>query len=442
MTRTTRQLSFTFDEQSESFDGFGSTRYRAAEDQVQGGLAEQRTHAELHHAVRKKVPEVPGVYGMVSKSGRLIYIGKAKCLRSRLMSYFRESSDPKAGKILRHTKWLLWEHQADEFAALLRELELIQRHRPRFNVQGIPGHRRYVYLCLGRGPAACAYLTREPTGKELAAFGPFVGRGRSHEAVRRFNIEFQLRDCPTTTQFQFAEQQELFDSQRTAKCLRYELGTCLGPCAGFCTSGQYGAAVQKARAFLEGRDISVIEQLRQEMLLYAKDFRFEQAATWRDRAELMEWLHDKLTFLRTARSKTSFVYPLKGADDVCRWYMIHAGLVQAVVRQPKCATTTLATKAIMKEVFANEYDRSTNLERCVDSVLLVTGWFRKRADERKALLSHCTAARRCHRVLKSLVPTTTFPEAEMHSKELQPCELTGHKSPTEVDEVNLPPDFY
>jgi excinuclease ABC subunit C len=400
MRRTTRQLSFTFDLPTDEFLGFGSTRYRAVDDRVSGGFAQQSTYAELHQSVRSKVPLTPGVYGMVGKGGKLIYVGKAKCLRARLMSYFRDSSDPKAGKILRHTKYLLWEEQADEFAALLRELELIQRHRPRFNVLGIPGHRRYVYLCLGRGPAACAYLTAEPTGKELAAYGPFVGRGRSEDAVRRFNIEFKLRDCPTTTNFHFADHQELFDSERTPKCLRYELGTCLAPCAGLSTSGQYGAAVQKAKSFLDGSDTSAIDLIRTEMMEHSKAFRFEQAGMLRDRADQLEWIHHKLTFLRTARSKNSFVYPLTGADGVCRWYLIHAGLVQAVVRQPGCVESSIVTKGLMKSVFANRFNNTTKLERCLDTVLLVTAWFRKHGVERKALLSHRSASVRCSRLAR------------------------------------------
>ena len=118
---------------------------------------------------------------------------------------------------------------------------------------GQPGRQRYVYLCLGRGPAAYAYLTRETTGKEVAAYGPFVGRGRSEDVIRRFNMEFKLRDCPNTVPMTFADQAELFDTDRSAQCLRYELGTCLGPCGGFCTSGEYAANVKAARAFLERR---------------------------------------------------------------------------------------------------------------------------------------------------------------------------------------------
>ena len=87
----------------------------------------------------------------IDSKGRVVYIGKAKCLRTRLLSYFRANSrHPKAGKILRNTRVLVWEETADEFAALLRELELIRHFRPRFNVLGMPGQRRYIYLCLGR----------------------------------------------------------------------------------------------------------------------------------------------------------------------------------------------------------------------------------------------------------------------------------------------------
>ena len=75
---------------------------------------------------------LPRVYGMIDDRVRLIYVGKAKNLRSRLLSYFPENSrDPKAGKIISRTKRLVWEQSGDELAALLRELELIQRIRPK-----------------------------------------------------------------------------------------------------------------------------------------------------------------------------------------------------------------------------------------------------------------------------------------------------------------------
>src|SRR5207248_6749812 len=167
----------------------------------------------------------------------------ANSLRARLLSYFRANSrDPKAGRIVRHTCTLVWERAENEFAALLRELELIQLFRPRFNVLGQPGRQRYFYVCLGRPPAPYAYVAREPAAKDLGSYGPFVGRGAADQAVRRLNDVFRLRDCPAGEPVLFADQRELFPAARGAKCLRYELDTCLGPCGGFCTRRDYAAA--------------------------------------------------------------------------------------------------------------------------------------------------------------------------------------------------------
>jgi excinuclease ABC subunit C len=377
------------------FAGFGPSTFRAPTDTPSGFAVRTRGAAKLREVVRHNAPRTPGVYGMLGPKGHIVYVGKAKNLRARLLSYFRDSSDPKAGKIIRHTHTLVWEHVADEFAALLRELELIRRFRPRFNVLGQPGRQRYVYLCLGRGPAAYAYLSRETTGKEVAAYGPFVGRGRSEDIVRRFNMEFKLRDCPNTVPMRFADQIELFDTDRSAGCLRYELGTCLGPCGGFCTSGQYAANVKAAKAFLDGRDRSAIEAVTKEMTTAAVEMRYEQAAALRDRLTALTWLHDKLTFLRTARANHSFVYPLVGVDNLTRWYLIHGGEVRAVVREPECVASAEKVGAVIESVFASKFTPQTAWERCVDSVLIVTGWFRKRAGEKAVLMTGKDAAAKC-----------------------------------------------
>lgn len=377
------------------FTGFGASTFRPPTDVPSGFAVRLRGSAKLRAVVRHFAPKSPGVYGMLGPKGHVVYIGKAKCLRSRLLSYFRDSSDPKAEKIIRHTATLLWENVPDEFCALLRELELIRRFRPRFNVLGQPGRQRYVYLCLGRGPAAHAYVTKEPSGKEIAAFGPFVGRSRSQEVVRRFNLEFRLRDCPNTIPMHFAEQGELFDADRAARCLRYELGTCLGPCGGFCTTGEYAAKVKAARAFLEGKDQSLLKALTAEMQAAAAEFRYEQAMAVRDRLTALQWLADKLLFLRTARATNSFVYPLTGTDDVRRWYFIHGGVVRGAVAEPTTPAAAEVAAARIADIFADPITATANLERCVDSVLIVTSWFRKRTGEKGVLLTRKAAEAVC-----------------------------------------------
>ena len=106
---------------AETFSGFGPSRFRPVGEIPLGKVVRQRVQSKLKEAVREHAPKHPGVYGMLDSKGRVIYIGKAKCLRTRLLSYFRANSrHPKAGKILRNTRVLVWEETADEFAALLR----------------------------------------------------------------------------------------------------------------------------------------------------------------------------------------------------------------------------------------------------------------------------------------------------------------------------------
>ncbi|MCS6865792.1 MAG: GIY-YIG nuclease family protein [Gemmataceae bacterium] len=369
------------------FDGFGPSRFRPAEevpivDEIRG-----RHPGTLHREVKRHAPVAPGVYGMLDRHHRLIYVGKAKNLRCRLLSYFRENSrNPKAGKIIEPTRRLVWEQTGDEFAALLRELELIQRIRPKFNVRGIPGLQRYHYICLGRPPAPYVYVTSRPTGNESAIYGPLVRWYRSETAARRLNDWFRLRDCPQSVALHFADQGELFDPERAPQCLRYELGTCLGPCAGTCTRREYAERVRAVKAFLDGRNRSILRQLHQQMLAAAAALEFEKALSLREKLTAVQWLDERLRWLRRARNQGTFVYPLRGVDDRHRWYVLDRGQVRAVVYAPTAANR--AAVAATLTAIATDAPRPAILsETAVDSVLLVLGWFQKYRDERAQLFT-------------------------------------------------------
>src|SRR5262249_59028771 len=116
----------------------------------------------------------------------------------------------------------------------------------------------------------------------VACFGPIFAGHQAREAVRRLNDWFRLRDCPQAQEMIFADQGELFPVLRAAGCLRYEIGTCSGPCAGVCTSSAYGDQVRAARAFLNGSDDSVLVQLEQDMTAASGAQEFERAAALRD----------------------------------------------------------------------------------------------------------------------------------------------------------------
>jgi excinuclease ABC subunit C len=344
---------------------------------------------------------------MLDCHGVLIYVGKAKSLRTRLLSYFRpRSRDPKAGRILGQTRAILWEHAPSEFAALLRELELIRRWRPRFNVQGQPHRRRRTYVCLGRRPAPYVFLSARPPGNLIARYGPIHAGQEAREAVRRLNDWFRLRDCSQAQKMLFSDQAELFPVLRAAGCLRYEISTCLGPCAGACSRGDYQAGVQGAQQFLAGTDLAPLTSLECQMAAASAALQFERAAALRDKREVFRWLHDQLEHLKRAREQHSLIYPIQGQDGTTLWYFIRQGQVVAAAPAPQDEQGRQETAALVDAVYrAKRPKLGSGAMEEVDTVLLVAGWFRRYPEEHARTLTPEQALAHCRQPCLTPIPS-------------------------------------
>jgi excinuclease ABC subunit C len=341
----------------------------------------------LRTQVRLLAPNRPGVYGMLDKDDQLIYVGKAKNLRTRLLSYFRKKGrPPKAGKIISQAKSIVWEIVPSEFASLLRELELIRRWRPRWNVQGQPLRRRLTFVCLGRAPAPYLFLSRKITKRVQAAFGPIIANRNALEATRRLNDWFKLRDCPQPQEMIFPDQGELFPGVRPAGCLRVEIGTCLGPCTGTCERPDYQRQARRARDFLSGKDLAPLQQMHAEMQAAAVAQQFERAAALRDRWTVLNWLADRLARVRRAQQELSFIYPVAGFDGPMTWYLIHGARTVAVLEAP-CDDAT--RRLVAEKTHALYRGRSGLLDSYehADSMMIVMQWFRKHPREREKCLT-------------------------------------------------------
>jgi excinuclease ABC subunit C len=359
------------------FAGFGPGRFRPADLTGGTGCVRAERISKLKSGTLAEAPELPGVYAMLDPLGRVIYVGKAKSLRHRLMSYFRtRSRDRKAGRILKRARAIAWEVQTDEFAALLRELELIQRHRPRFNVVGQPGRKQYVYIVVGRDKSAGLVLSRKPQADAKAVFGPFIARARAERAVQRLNDRYKLRTCPATTPMTFRGKATK-ELALTPLCLRFELGTCAGPCAAMCGERQYAKHLAAAVAFLVGSDRSFLDEVKAEMATAAEAMHYERAAAARDKLADLTWLDERLAQLQKARQRKRYLYPLLAHDGRTTWYRIDRGQVQAVAFGPPDAPPDALTGPLEPRLIVSGRD--------VDSVLLVAAWFRKHRPERDAL---------------------------------------------------------
>jgi excinuclease ABC subunit C len=379
----------------QAFTGFGSSALLPDSGPPQLHRVKAYRPGRLRLLVRRDCPRLPGVYGMVDPKGELIYVGKAKNLRVRLLSYFRwRSRDPKAGRILQRTRLLVWEIATSEFAALLRELELIQRWQPRFNVQGQPWLRRRVYVCVGRQPAATLFLAQQPPRTAAESFGPVPAGFKAREAVRRLNDWFRLRDCPQSQKMTFADQPQLFPLPLTPGCIRHEIGTCLGPCIAACTRDDYAASVQAVLAFLRGDDASPLRVLERQMIAAAADLAFERAAALRDKLDSLTWLSERLRLVREA-SQHSFVYPVRSHDDTEAWYLIHGGCVRAVVAAPKEEKSRREAAKRIRELYGRSaWASGPPSPREIDGVLLVAAWFRHRKEECRRTMKPTVALER------------------------------------------------
>ena len=383
--------------QTPCFAGFGPSSLNPLLPSPLCHQVQAKRSAALRAQLRLLCARKPGVYGMVDGHGELIYVGKAKSLRVRLLSYFRQRSrDRKAAKIIAQTKTLVWEPCPSEFAALLRELELIRRWRPRWNVQGQPLRLQKAFVCLGRKPAPYVFLTRKPPANALAVFGPIPAGRRALDAVCRVNDLFQLRDCPQAQEMIFPDQAALFPMANPAPgCLRFEIGTCLGPCTGTCARKDYAAKVRAARSFLAGIDRAPMDALLEAMAAAAQAQQFERAAALRDKIELLTWLKTKLERLSQARQSMSFIYPIRSRHGPALWYLVHAGRIVKVVPVPQDRASAKSAREAIRSLYGPQSQELLESYEHVDGMMLVLGWFRKYPKEMKKTLSPKAALEVC-----------------------------------------------
>lgn len=335
----------------------------------------------LRDTVRAGAADRPGVYRMVSPDGEVLYVGKSKRLRTRLLSYFRSAwPRDKGARIVREAHVIDWEYCPSEFAALLSELQLIKRFRPRFNVMQKQDALHYAFIKLTRGPAPKLLIVRGASGDGGVYYGPFHGARRVTAAIRELSDALGLRDCALDTPMHMADQQELFHGAafaRTPGCIRHDIGKCLGPCVGGCSAGQYDAQVLLARAFLDGASDGPIPTLQQEMERAAAHLAFERAAALRDKVRRLEDLQLQFARLRFAIETLTFAYAVPGYGGDDRVYFIRRGCVRAEARAPQCAADQAQHEALARTVFETTAERPTTTVPAheIDELKLLSSWF-------------------------------------------------------------------
>ncbi len=212
------------------------------------------------------------MYQFQDARGKVLYVGKAKQLRRRVLSYFSRQLEPRLVGMLSRARKLEFVVTATEVEALILENRLIKRHRPRYNVL-LRDDKTYPYVKLTTGEAwPRAYLTRRVLDDGHSYFGPYLGHGMAARVMELIRTRSQVRTCTIE-----------IDGTLPRPCLYHGMGACLGPCvAGLTTSEDYARAVEEVTLLLEGRHQELRPRLEAQMWRASEASEYERAARYRD----------------------------------------------------------------------------------------------------------------------------------------------------------------
>lgn len=241
-------------------------------------------------------PQEPGVYLYKDASGRILYVGKARRLRQRVASYFRDTLTPKTRLMLRHAETIDFLRTGTEKEALLLEASLIKKHRPRYNIV-LRDDKEYLLFRIGsRHPYPRLEIARrnQIRGREAGdrLFGPFSSMPAARETWKLIHKYFPLRRC-----------RDAVFANRTRPCLYHDMGQCPAPCVLPVDRAEYAALLDKVALFLSGKSRVLLQNLHEEMNRASSELRFEDAARLRDQIRAVEQtLEHQSVVLHTRRS--------------------------------------------------------------------------------------------------------------------------------------------
>jgi excinuclease ABC subunit C len=232
-----------------------------------------------------QLPESPGVYLFKDAGGTVLYVGKARSLRSRVRSYFLESRwiDAKTGSLAREIADLETIVVGNEREALALEHNLIKQYRPKFNVV-LRDDKTYPYIKFTAAEKyPRVYFTRRIKKDGSLYFGPYFPASLARRIMHFVHKRFLVPSCTVD-----------LTRSHPRPCLQYYIKRCLGPCvAGLTTDERYAEAARDVRLFLEGRRHDLIKSLEQRMAAAAEKELFEQAAAYRDLLRTLEDIEER-----------------------------------------------------------------------------------------------------------------------------------------------------
>lgn len=260
------------------------------------------------------MPDNPGCYIFKDKTGKIIYIGKAKSLKKRINSYFQKKSgfDPKTEQLVANIAFVDYIVTGNEVEALILESTLIKKHTPKYNID-LKDSKHFAYINVTDETFPRLAVVRNTTGKG-EFFGPFVSAAARDHILSVVNKVFQLRTCKKMPK---------------KTCLRFQIKLCRAPCVEKISEAEYAGKIRRAKLVLKGKIKELIEGLTDEMSNASADLNFEHALELRSQLEAIKSLQERQNMDRNKQYDEDIInYFVKGERAYLMLFNVYKGILE------------------------------------------------------------------------------------------------------------------
>ena len=234
------------------------------------------------------IPQKPGVYQFINDKGEIIYIGKAKNLRTRVRSYFQKNKyqTPKNQSMIKRILDLEWIVVSSEVEALLTEANLIKENKPHYNIN-LKDDKSFPYIRITKEAYPRIFITREIVKDGSRYFGPYTDVYVLRRSLKAVHKIFPIRSCD------FLLDKKTIQSLKVDLCLDYHIKKCDGPCQNLISEDEYNKMIKRVISFLQGRTTETEVYINDQMLKAANDTRYEDAGMYRDQLDAIKNFKDR-----------------------------------------------------------------------------------------------------------------------------------------------------
>ncbi|MEX2143884.1 MAG: excinuclease ABC subunit UvrC [Anaerolineales bacterium] len=322
------------------------------------------------------LPNKTGCYLMKDGSGKVIYVGKALNLRSRVRSYFHSAAqlDNKTRILVDHIKDIEWIVVASELEALILEMNLIKRHRPQYNVR-LKDDKRYPYVKVHWvDPFPKVTVTRQMDEDGSRYFGPYTSVWAVHKTLDVLRRIFPYLTCD-----------RVITGQDERACLYFDIKLCTAPCIGKVDQAAYRQMIADLCDFLNGRTESIVSRLNLEMGQASVELRFEKAAAIRDQLEAISSIVERQRVVSTDYADSDVLAMARSEQEACvQVFFIRAGKLIGREYFMLENTAELPDADVLAEFIKQYYDQAANvppevlLPHEVEEAQVIRQWLSKR----------------------------------------------------------------